>query len=167
MESGNWRGTSYVLLISALLLVGVCMGAEPAKVTEMNIVDTANASGNFTELVGAIETAGLVDTLSAPGSLTVFAPNDDAFFKIPNEDYKALLENTTNLKKILTFHVVNGKIMSKDLKDGQELTTLQGQKLMVKVGPEGVTVNGAKVVQADIEASNGVIHVIDTVLMPK
>jgi uncharacterized surface protein with fasciclin (FAS1) repeats len=167
MKSRNCRATLYLMLISVTLLAGVCMGAESAKVAEKNIVDTANVSGNFTELVGAIETAGLVDALSAPGNLTVFAPNDDAFFKIPNEDYKALLENTTELKNVLTFHVVEGKIMSKDLKDGQKLTTLQGENLIVKIGPDGVTVNGAKVVQADIEASNGVIHVIDTVLMPK
>lgn len=142
------------------------MGNEPALAAEKNIVDTANASGNLTEFVGAIETAGLVDVLSAP-HLTVFAPNEDAFFKMPNEDYKALLENTTNLRKILTFHVVEGKIMSKDLKDGQELATLQGENLMVKVGPDGITVNGAKIVQADVNASNGVMHVIDTLLIPK
>jgi uncharacterized surface protein with fasciclin (FAS1) repeats len=166
MKSRNWRTSLYVLLLSAMILSGVCMGNEPALAAEKNIVDTANASGNLTEFVGAIETAGLVDVLSAP-HLTVFAPNEDAFFKMPNEDYKALLENTTNLRKILTFHVVEGNIMSKDLKDGQELATLQGEKLMVKVGPDGINVNGAKVVQADIKASNGVIHVIDTLLMPK
>lgn len=161
------RVTLYILLISATLLVGACMGAVPAKTTEMNIVDTLNASGNFTELVGAIDTAGLTDTLKAPGNFTLFAPNDAAFFNMPPEDYKALLENETELKNLIMFYVVQGKIMSKDLKDGQELTTMQGEKLTVKVGPEGITVNGAKVVQADIEASNGVIHAIDTVLMPK
>ncbi len=161
------RITLCALLISATLLVGACMGAVPAKTAEMNILDTLNASGNFTELVGAIETAGLTDTLRAPGNLTLFAPNDGAFFNIPSEDYKALLENETELKNLIMFHVVEGNIMSKDLKDGQELTTMQGEKLTVKVGPEGITINGAKVVQADIEASNGVIHAIDTVLMPK
>ncbi len=149
------------LLTSALLLAGVCMAAEK------NIMEIANATSNLTEFVGAVETAGLTDTLSS-GDYTVFAPSDEAFFKIPNEDYKALLENSTGLKDILIFHVVKGKMMSKDLKDGQELTTLQGENLMVKVWPNGVmSVNGANITQADVEASNGVIHIIDTVLMPK
>ncbi len=149
------------LLTSALVLAGVCMAAE------MNIMDTANATANLTEFVGAVETAGLTDTLNA-GTFTVFAPSDAAFFKIPLEDYKALLEDSTELKSVLTYHIVEGKIMLSDLKDGEELTTMQGEKLMVKVGSDkAVTVNGAKITEADITASNGVIHIIDTVLMPK
>lgn len=150
-----------VLLTSALLLAGIGMAAE------MNIMETANATENLIGFVGAVDTAGLIDTLSS-GNFTVFAPSDDAFFKMPTEDYKALLENSTELNNVLTFHVVEGKMMSTDLKDGQELTTVQGEKLTVKVGSDGaVSVNGANVTQADIEASNGVIHIIDTVLMPK
>lgn len=149
------------LLTSALLLAGVCMAVE------MNIMETANATENLIGFVGAVETAGLTDTLSS-GNLTVFAPSDDAFFKMPNEDYKALLENSTELNNVLKFHVVDGNMMSTDLKDGQEITTVQGEKLTVKVGSDGaVSVNGANVTKADIVASNGVIHIIDTVLMPK
>lgn len=149
------------LLTSALVLAGVCMAAE------MKIMDTANATANLTEFVGAVETAGLTDTLNT-GNFTVFAPSDAAFFNIAPEDYKALQENSTEMKSILTYHVVEGKMMLKDLKDGQELTTVQGEKLTIKVGSDKVvTVNGAKITEADITASNGVIHIIDTVLMPK
>jgi len=149
------------LLASALIVAGVCIAAEK------NIMDTANAHANLTGFVGAVETAGLTDTLNT-GTFTVFAPNDDAFFNIPTEDYKALIENSTELKRVLTFHVVEGKIMLKDLKDGQELTSVQGEKLSIKVGSnKTVTVNGANITEADITASNGVIHIIDTVLMPK
>jgi uncharacterized surface protein with fasciclin (FAS1) repeats len=149
------------LLTSALVLAGVCMAAE------MNIMDTANATANLTEFVGAVETAGLTNTINA-GTFTIFAPSDDAFSNILPEDYKALLENSTELKNVLTFHVVEGKIMLKDLKDGQKLTTVQGENLTIKVGSDKVvTVNGANITKADIVASNGVIHIIGTVLMPK
>lgn len=149
------------LLTSALVLAGVCMAAE------MNIMDTANATENLIGFVGAVGTAGLTDTINA-GTFTVFAPSDDAFFNMTSEDYKALLENSTELKNVLTFHVVEGKIMLKDLKDGQELTTVQGENLTIKVGSDKVvTANGANITKADIVASNGVIHIIGTVLMPK
>ena len=149
------------LMTSALVLAGVSMAAE------MNIMDTANATSNLTEFAGDVGIAGLTDTLNA-GNFTVFAPSDAAFSNIPLEDYKALLENSTELKNVLTYHVVEGKMMLNDLKDGQELTTVQGQNLTVKVGSDKVvTVNGAKITEADITASNGVIHIIDTVLMPK
>jgi uncharacterized surface protein with fasciclin (FAS1) repeats len=149
------------LLTSVLVLAGVCMAAD------MKIMDTANATANLTEFVGAVETAGLTDTLNT-GTFTVFAPSNEAFFNIAPEDYKALLESPTELKSVLTYHVVEGKMMLSDLKDGQELTTVQGEKLTVKVGSDKtVTVNGAKITEADITASNGIIHIIDTVLMPK
>ena len=149
------------LLTSALILAGVCIAAEK------NIMDTANANANLTGFVGAVETAGLADTLNT-GTFTVFAPNDDAFFSMPTEDYKALLGNSTELKKVLTFHVVEGKIMLKDLKNGQVLTSVQCENLTVKVGSNKVvTVNGANITEADITASNGIIHIIDTVLKPK
>ena len=114
------------LLTSALLLAGVCMAAEK------NIMEIANATSNLTEFVGAVETAGLTDTLSS-GDFTVFAPSDEAFFKIPNEDDKALLENSTGLKAPSSSMKLKGKMMSKDVKDGQELTTFQGENLTVKV----------------------------------
>ena len=149
------------LLTSALVLAGVCMAAE------MKIMDTANATANLTEFVGAVETAGLTETLNT-GTYTVFAPSNTGFFNIAPEDYKALLENSTELKSVLTYHVVEGKIMLSDLKDGEELTTMQGEKLLIKIGSDKVvTVNGANITEADIIASNGVIHIIDNVLMPK
>ncbi len=149
------------LLASALVLTGVCMAAET------NIMDTANATSNLTEFAGDVGIAGLTDTLNA-GNFTVFAPSDAAFSYIPLEDYNALLENSTELKNVLTYHVVEGKMMLNELKDGQELTTVQGQNLTIKVGSDKVvTVNGANITEADITASNGVIHIIDTVLMPK
>jgi uncharacterized surface protein with fasciclin (FAS1) repeats len=149
------------LLASALVLAGVCMAAE------MNIMDTANATSNLTEFAGDVGIAGLTDTLNA-GNFTVFAPSDGAFSNIPLEDYTALLENSTELKNVLTYHVVEGKMMLNDLKDGQELTTVQGENLTIKVGSDKVvTVNGANITEANITASNGVIHIIDTLLMPK
>ena len=152
---------SIALLTLALVLAGVSMAAE------MNIMDTANATSNLTEFAGDVGIAGLTDTLNA-GNFTVFAPSDEAFSKIPLEDYRALLENSTEFKNVLTYHVVEGKMMLNDLKDGQELTTVQGENLTVKVGSDKVvTVNGANITEADITASNGVIHIIDTVLMPR
>jgi uncharacterized surface protein with fasciclin (FAS1) repeats len=149
------------LLASALVLAGVSMAAE------MNIMDTANATSNLTEFAGDVGIAGLTDTLNA-GNFTVFAPSDAAFSVIPLEDYSALLENSTELKNVLTYHVVEGKMMLNELTDGQELTTVQGQNLTIKVGSDKVvTVNGANITGADTTASNGVIHIIDTVLMPK
>jgi uncharacterized surface protein with fasciclin (FAS1) repeats len=147
-----------IALLTSALILGVCIAAEK------NIMDTANANTNLTGFVGAVETAGLTDTLNT-GTFTVFAPNDDAFFNMPAEDYKALIGNSTELKKVLTFHVVEGKIM---LKDGQELKSVQGENLTVKVGSDKVvTVNGANITEANITASNGIIHIIDTVLKPK
>jgi uncharacterized surface protein with fasciclin (FAS1) repeats len=155
-----------VLLFSAIFLAGTCMAAENMAAEEMNIVETAEANGNFTNLIGALQEAGLVDTLSSEGPFTVFAPDDTAFNKLAPEDLKALLENKDELTKVLTFHVAEGRIMAEDLMDGETLTTLEGSDLAVSINGTEVMVDGAKVVQADIETSNGVIHVIDTVLMP-
>ncbi len=159
----NSKVISIALLALAMFAAGICIGAESTK----NIVDTIGADENFSSLSEAIQAAGLGSMLSGPGNYTLFAPDDDAFFKIPPEDYKALLENTSELKSVLTFHVVEGKILLGDLKDGQELTTLQGEKLTVKLGPEYTMINDANITRPDMMASNGVIQVIDTVLMPK
>lgn len=134
-----------------------------------DIVDTAVAAGSFTTLVAAVQAAGLVDTLKGEGPFTVFAPTDDAFAALPEGTVADLLkpENIDTLRAILTYHVVPGKVMSGDIA-GQELmaTTVQGGSLSINA-TDGVMVDGAHVVQADIAASNGVIHVIDAVLMPK
>lgn len=131
----------------------------------MDIVDTAVSAGNFTTLVAAVEAAGLVETLKGEGPFTVFAPTDDAFAALPKGTVEALLADPEALAGILTYHVVAGKVMSGDLSDGMMAATVNGAE--VTIGTEGgVMVNDANVVAADIEASNGVIHVIDKVIMP-
>ena len=132
-----------------------------------DIVDTAVAAGSFTTLVAAVEAAGLVDTLKGEGPFTVFAPTDDAFAALPEGTVASLLEpeNRDTLVSILTYPVVPGAVMSGDLTDGMEATTVQGAPITIMT-EGGVTVNGANVVTADIETSNGVIHVIDAVILP-
>ena len=130
-----------------------------------DIVDTAVAAGNFKTLVTALNAAGLVDTLKGPGPFTVFAPTDEAFAKIPKADLDKLLANKAKLKSVLTYHVVPGKVMSTDIKPGK-VKSVQGAQLTISTAG-GVMVDKAKVVTADVAADNGVIHAIDTVLMPK
>ncbi|MBQ2261827.1 MAG: fasciclin domain-containing protein [Loktanella sp.] len=132
---------------------------------QMDIVDTAVAAGTFTTLVAAVEAAGLVDTLKSEGPFTVFAPTDEAFAALPEGTVESLLADPEALAAVLTYHVVAGSVMSTDLTDGMTATTVNGAD--VTIGTEGgVTVNDANVVTADIEASNGVIHVIDAVILP-
>ena len=134
-----------------------------------DIVDTAVAAGSFKTLVAAVTAAGLVETLKSAGPFTVFAPSDDAFAKLPAGTVESLVkpENKAQLTKILMLHVMPGKVLSKDIA-GKKLTpkSAGGEELHVD-GTNGVTVNGAHVASADIECTNGVIHVIDAVLMPK
>ncbi|MGB3406151.1 MAG: fasciclin domain-containing protein [Jannaschia sp.] len=133
----------------------------------MDIVDTAAAAGSFETLLAAATAAGLVETLKSEGPFTVFAPTDEAFAALPEGTVETLLmpENQDDLANILLYHVVPGKVMSTDLSDGMEATAANEGTLTI--GTEGgVTVNGANVVTADIEASNGVIHVIDAVIIP-
>ncbi len=135
---------------------------------DMDIVDTATEAGNFTTLLAAAEAAGLVETLKGEGPLTVFAPTDEAFAALPEGTVDTLLmpENQDQLVDLLTYHVVEGAVMSGDLTDGMETTAVNGGTLTIAT-EGGVTVNGATVTTPDIAASNGVIHVIDTVLMPE
>jgi uncharacterized surface protein with fasciclin (FAS1) repeats len=132
----------------------------------MDIVDTAVDAGNFTTLVAAVEAAGLVETLKGDGPFTVFAPTDDAFAALPEGTVEGLLEDTEALTAILTYHVVPGEVMSGDLSDGMMAETVNGAEVSIGVG-DAVTVDGATVTTADIEASNGVIHVIDQVILPE
>jgi uncharacterized surface protein with fasciclin (FAS1) repeats len=134
----------------------------PAK----NIVDTAIAAGNFTTFAAGIKAAGLTDALAAQGPFTVFAPTDEAFKKLPAGAYDALLKDSGKLKAVLNYHVVAGYLMARDVKSG-ELMTLQGSKLNTAVSPQDVRVNGARVTQTDIVATNGIIHAIDAVILPK
>jgi uncharacterized surface protein with fasciclin (FAS1) repeats len=134
---------------------------------DQTIVEVAEESGSFETLVSAIKKAELVDALNAEGPYTVFAPNDEAFDKLPEQTLTNLLkaENKAKLQSILKYHVIEGKVMAADVESG-EVETLQGDEAMVEVGDDGVTYAGAKVAETDIEASNGVIHVIDEVVMP-
>ena len=146
--------------LAATVLALASLSAQAA-----DIVDTAVAAGNFKTLVTALKEAGLVDTLKGPGPFTVFAPTDEAFAKIPKADLDKLLANKAKLKAVLTYHVVSGKVMAADIKAGK-VKSVQGEQLTLAT-KGGVMVNKAKVVSADVAADNGVIHVIDTVLMPK
>ena len=163
------------LLTTVLLSVAMAAGCgkkdapksptavEPAA--QMDIVDTAVAAGSFKTLAAALTEAGLIDTLKGPGPFTVFAPTDAAFAKLPAGTVDALLKDKAKLTAILTYHVVAGKVMAKDVKTMTSAKTVNGADVAIDASA-GVKVGGATVIKADIEASNGVIHVIDTVLMP-
>ena len=145
--------------IAATLAIGTF------SVQAADIVDTAVSAGSFQTLVAAVQAAGLVDTLKGPGPFTVFAPTDAAFAKIPKADLDALLKDKAKLTAVLTYHVVPGKVMAADVKAGPVKTVQGGSLTVATMG--GVTVNQAKVTATDIVADNGVIHVIDSVVMPK
>jgi len=147
-------------LIASLIAFGA-MGAAHAK----DIVDTAVAAGDFKTLATALQAAGLVDTLKGKGPFTVFAPTDAAFAKVPKADLDALLADKAKLTAVLTYHVVPGKVMAADVKAGK-VKTVQGSELTVST-TGGVKVDAANVVKTDIVADNGVIHVIDSVVIPK
>jgi len=147
------------------LLTLVAGSLFAAGASAADIVDTAVSAGQFKTLAVALTEAGLIDTLKGPGPFTVFAPTDAAFAKIPKADLDALLKDKAKLTAVLTYHVVPGAVMSKDVKAGM-VKTVQGSNLNVTTDG-GVMVNNAKVTGVDIVADNGVIHVIDTVVMPK
>ncbi len=130
-----------------------------------DIVDTAVSAGSFTTLVAAVKAAGLVDTLKGNGPFTVFAPTDDAFAKLPAGTVDSLLKDVPKLKEILTYHVVSGKVMAADVSKLTKATTVQGTDVKIDAS-SGVKVNDATVTTADVAADNGVIHIIDTVLIP-
>ena len=136
-----------------------------ATVQAKDIVDTAAAAGDFKTLAVALEKAGLIDTLKGKGPFTVFAPTDAAFAKVPKKDLDALLADKSKLASVLTYHVVPGTVMAKDVKAGK-VKTVQGSDLTLSTS-DGVKVDGANVVKTDIVADNGVIHVIDSVVLPK
>lgn len=151
-------------LLSAIALSSAFIA--PSAWAASDIVDTAVNAGSFKTLVAAVKAADLVETLKGPGPFTVFAPTDEAFAAIPKSDLDALLANKKKLAKVLTYHVVPGAIMAADVKPGM-VKTVEGGELTVGMADGKVMVNDAQVVKTDIQASNGVIHVIDKVLMPK
>jgi len=138
------------------------INTAPAK----HIVDTAVAAGNFTTFAACIKAAGLTDALTGKGPFTVFAPTDEAFKKLPAGSYDALLKDSAKLKAVLNYHVIPGHFLARDLKSG-EVMTLQGSALTAAVSPLDVRVNGARVTRADLVATNGIIHAIDAVILPK
>lgn len=159
---------NFLTVIGAAMIAGTAL--SPAKATEMDIVDTAVANGSFTTLVAAVQAAGLVDTLKGKGPFTVFAPTDEAFAALPEGTVETLLkpENKDQLVQILTYHVVPAKVMSSELAGKRaKVLTVEGERLSVNGMGNGVKVGSSKVVAADVGASNGVIHVIDKVLIPE
>lgn len=139
--------------------------AAPLALNAQTIPEVAAEAGSFTTLLAAVEAAGLAETLSGEGPFTVFAPTDEAFAALPEGTVEGLLEDTDALTAILTYHVVPGAVMSGDLSDGMTAETVNGAEVTITIG-DNVMVNDATVVTPDIEASNGVIHVIDSVIMP-
>ena len=157
--------TTKLGLIAAVLALSA-VGAQAQQ--EKDIVDTAVAAGSSTTLAKALEAADLVDTLKGNGPYTVFAPTDEAFAKLPAATLNDLLkpENRNKLKRILTYHVVSGRVSSADVVKKQSATAVSGDTIRITSSGGVVMVNNARVVKADIAASNGIIHVIDTVIMP-
>ena len=152
-------------LVTTLGIVASSVGGSVALAAEKDIVDTAIAAGSFKTLVAAVQAAGLADTLKSKGPFTVFAPTDEAFAKIPKAQLDALIADKAALAKVLTYHVVGAKVMAFDVKAGP-VKSVEGSSFVVST-EGGVTVDKAKVIKTDIVTSNGVIHVIDSVLMPK
>ncbi len=153
---------TYLAITAAAVLSGTTAFAEGHS---KDIVDIASSTEGFSTLVAAVDAAGLVETLKGEGPFTVFAPTDAAFAALPEGTVEGLLADIPALTNVLTYHVIAGKVMSTDLTNGMEAATVQGQTVTIMT-EGGVTVNGANVVTADIEASNGVIHVIDAVILP-
>ena len=147
---------------------GTAKEASAKQAKQADIVDTAVAAGSFETLVAAVKAAGLVETLKGEGPFTVFAPTDEAFAKLPEGTVEELLkeENRDKLTAILTYHVVPGRVMAKDVVKVESATTVQGSDVAISVTEKGVMIDEATVVKTDIETSNGVIHVIDRVILP-
>jgi len=156
------------IILASVLLAMVSLEAKDMSNGKMDIVETAVSAGSFKTLAAALKAADLVDTLKGNGPFTVFAPTDEAFAKLPAGTLENLLkpENKAKLAAILTYHVVPGKVMAADIKPGK-VKTVNGSEVTLTMEDGKVKVNEAKVVKADVETSNGVIHVIDTVLIPE
>ena len=152
-----------VLVIAFVVGLGFSGQATAPK----SIVETAIGAGSFQTLVAAVKAAGLVETLSSPGPFTVFAPTDEAFAKLPKGTVEALLNDIPKLKSILTYHVVAGKVMAADVVKLDSAKTVNGQTVTITIKDGKVMVNNANVVKTDIVCSNGVVHIIDTVILPK
>lgn len=148
------------------VIVGLAFATAASTALSADIVDTAVSAGQFNTLAAALKAAGLIDTLKGPGPFTVFAPTDAAFAKIPQAQLEALLKDKAKLTSVLTYHVVPGQVMASDVKPGA-VKTVQGSALTVRTQGGKVMVDNATVTKTDISADNGVIHVIDSVILPK
>jgi uncharacterized surface protein with fasciclin (FAS1) repeats len=152
--------------LTAAALFAAVTFAAPAQAQTKDIVDTAVGAGNFKTLAKLLTDAGLVETLKGAGPFTVFAPTDEAFAKVPAATLDALAKDKAKLKAVLTYHVVPGKVMAADVVKLKDAKTVQGQSVTIDT-KDGVKVDGAKVMKTDIACSNGVIHVIDAVILPR
>ena len=155
-----------LIVIASVFMIAFTVSTAQAQ--KETIVSLAAGNENLSTLVAAVKAAGLVETLSADGPYTVFAPTNEAFAALPEGTVENLLkpENKDQLIAVLTYHVVSGDAYSKDLSNGQGIKTVEGDKVEVKINSKGVMINNAKVVAADVKATNGVVHVIDHVLLP-
>jgi uncharacterized surface protein with fasciclin (FAS1) repeats len=163
----NFKGVSIFAAAAVFCLALVAAPAISAAEADKDIVDTAVAAGQFNTLAKALQAAGLVETLKGAGPFTVFAPTDEAFAKLPAGTLDALLKDIPKLKGILTYHVVAGKVMAADVVKLKTAKTVNGQSVRIMAKGGKVMVDNATVTKTDIETSNGVIHVIDTVILPK
>lgn len=159
------KAVGFTLAIA--LMIGTLGAPASARDGHKDIVDTAVAAGSFTVLAKALQAAGLVDTLKGAGPFTVFAPTDEAFAKLPAGTVEALLQNPDKLRAILLYHVVPGKVTAAQVVKLKSAKTAQGSSVKIRADKSGVMLNEANVVKTDIMTSNGVIHVIDSVILPK
>jgi uncharacterized surface protein with fasciclin (FAS1) repeats len=168
VEEQDMKFRIATVVAAAAVALGLAFSGASTRAAEKDIVDTAASAGQFKTLAAALGAAGLVDTLKGAGPYTVFAPTDEAFAKLPAGTVENLLkpENKDQLVAILTYHVVPGKVMAADVTNLKEAKTVNGKMIEIEVKGDAVMVNEAKVTKTDIGASNGVVHVIDTVLLP-
>ena len=168
MEKQRIMFKTFAIAATALALTLGASTTTSAR-ADKDIVDTAVAAGSFKTLAAALQAAGLIETLKGAGPFTVFAPTDEAFAKLPAGTVENLLkpENKAKLTRILTYHVVPGKVMAADVVKMKSAKAVSGDTIAIATKDGGVTINNARVAKADIAATNGVIHVIDTVIMPK
>ena len=155
------------VILGAAALIALLVSAPARAQGTKDIVEVAVAAGSFKTLVAAVQAAGLVDVLKRPGPLTVLAPTDEAFAKIPKADLDALMKDKVKLAAVLQYHVLAGNVSAADLKMMKDFGTVQGQRIQISSAGPMLKINNATVVKSDVSASNGVIHVIDTVLLPK
>lgn len=165
MKNSFLKYTFATLAVTVVCTFVMIAGGEKES-SKKNIIETAVSAGNFTTLAKALTEAGLLETLKQEGPFTVFAPTDDAFAKIPQQDLANLLRDKEALKQVLLYHVVSGKVLSADVVKLTSAKTVQGSDVKIMVQDNNVMVNAAKVIAVDVEASNGVIHVIDRVILP-